>query len=240
MIDIDVRLRRGEFQLDARIRAEVPALALFGPSGCGKSSLLAAVAGLLRPRRGHIVLDGRCLFDAARGIDLDPPARQLGVVFQDARLFPHLDVRGNLLYGARLRGGADPVALAETAALLGLEAHLPRRIDGLSGGEARRVAIGRALLSRPRALLLDEPLTGLHRAARRELLAHLVRLKQELRVPLLLVSHDAEEVAAIADRVALIGDGRIAASLDNAGFRTRHLPRDALHSSTLADTGVDP
>jgi molybdate transport system ATP-binding protein len=232
MIDVDIALSRGEFRLDATLHADAAALALFGPSGSGKSSLLAAIAGLLRPERGRIVLDGRTLFDDARGINLAPPVRGLGVVFQDSRLFPHLDVRGNLLYGARLRGGVNAAALESTTALLGLGALLHRRVDALSGGETRRVAIGRALLARPAALLLDEPLTGLHREARQDVLAHLARLKRELHVPLLLVSHDAGEVAALADRVALIADGGITAQLDAAEFR-RLAARDALAPEAL-------
>lgn len=228
MIDLDLQMQRGEFHLDAQLKSDTTSLALFGPSGSGKTSLLLAIAGLLHPDSGHIRVAKRIFFDSRTSINLDARQRQLGVVFQDLRLFAHLDVRANLGFGARHRGGVDPRALAEAVELLGLAPLLQRRPDSLSGGEARRVAIGRALLAKPAALLLDEPLTGLHRAARDEVLSHLHTLKQELRVPLILVSHQPDEVLALADEVALINDGHIRALVDRQDFSTRHSTNNAV------------
>ncbi len=218
MIDLDLHMQRGEFRLDMSLRSDAPALALFGPSGSGKTTLLHAIAGLLRPDTGHIRLAGRKLFDSRQGINLDARQRRLGLVFQDLRLFPHLDVRHNLCFGARHRGGVAPTDLGRTVELLGLSALLDRAPDSLSGGEARRVAIGRALLAKPAALLLDEPLGGLHRSARDEVLAHLRQLRAELRVPVIMVSHQPDEVLALASQIALIEDGRIQALVDRAQF----------------------
>jgi molybdate transport system ATP-binding protein len=207
MIELDIHLQRGEFSLDLALRSPARALALFGHSGCGKTTALLAIAGLLRPRRGRIALDGDVLFDNSAGIDLPPARRSLGVVFQDARLFPHLSVRDNLRYGMPRRAAATP--FHAVVQLLGLDALLKRRPGQLSGGQARRVAIGRALLCQPRALLLDEPLANLHREARSEVLEHVRRLKQEFALTMILVSHQIDEVAALADSVARIEDGRL-------------------------------
>lgn len=228
MIDLDLQMRRGDFRLDVQLKSDTKSLALFGPSGSGKTSLLLAIAGLLRPQSGHIHLAERCLFDRNTSIDLSTRQRQLGVVFQDLRLFPHLNVRDNLGFGARHRGAIDPHSFASTTELLGLSGLLARSVDSLSGGEARRVAIGRALLASPAALLLDEPLSGLHRSARDEVLMHLHRLKQDLHVPLILVSHQPDEVLALADEIALIEDGRIRALVDRQDFATRHSPTNAV------------
>lgn len=222
MIEVGVQHRYGDgFQLDIGFQADVRCLALFGDSGAGKSSVLAAIAGLLRPRRGRIVLDGRVLVDTGAGIWLPPAARGIGYVFQDGRLFPHLNVRANLLYGARSRRrrADDFDAIVELLALAPL---LSRRPDRLSGGERQRVAIGRALLSGPGILLLDEPMTGLHREAAEQLRQHLVRLKQALAMAMVLVSHHAGEVAMLADQVVLVADGRVAGQLDPDTFRFRH------------------
>ncbi|MGB8716093.1 MAG: ATP-binding cassette domain-containing protein [Rhodanobacteraceae bacterium] len=228
MIDLDLQMRRGEFRLDARVQSDAAALALFGPSGSGKTTLLHAIAGLLRPDTGHVRLAGRELFDSQQHINLDARQRRLGLVFQDLRLFPHMDVRHNLCFGARHRGGMNTADLAQAVELLGLSALLNRTPDSLSGGEARRVAIGRALLARPTALLLDEPLSGLHRAARDEVLAHLCRLRSELRVPVIMVSHQVDEVLALASQIALIEDGRIHALIDRAQFDARHSADNAV------------
>lgn len=234
MIDIDIALRRGDFQLDAKLQSDTAALALFGPSGSGKTSILMALAGLLRPRRGRIALRGKTLFDSANGIDLPPRKRKLGVVFQDLRLFPHLSVRANLLYAGAAAG------FDATVAMLGLEALLARKPGSLSGGEGRRVAIGRALLAQPVALLLDEPLAGLHREARDEVLHYLRRLKVELHMPLLLVSHQDDEVLALADAVALIAEGRIVEQIDIAEFAARQRSRNALQSGFGFVPGKSP
>jgi molybdate transport system ATP-binding protein len=216
MIGLALALLRGEFSLELAITTDARALALFGHSGCGKTSTLLAIAGLLRPRRGRIEIDGQVLFDSTQRIDLPPSRRGLGVVFQDARLFPHLSVRENLRYGMP-RDAATP-AFDDVVDLLGLSALLKRKPGQLSGGQARRVAIGRALLRRPHALLLDEPLANLHREARAEVLDHLRGLKREFALTTIMVSHQHDEVAALADAVALIDDGRLAALQDIATF----------------------
>ncbi len=218
MIEIELALQRGEFALELTLASPARALALFGHSGCGKTTTLLAIAGLLHPQRGRIALDGHVLHDTRAGIDLPPSQRRLGVVFQDARLFPHRSVRDNLRYGMPRRGPTG--AFDDVVQLLALSALLKRKPAQLSGGQARRVAIGRALLRQPRALLLDEPLANLHREARAEVLEHLGRLKREFALTTILVSHQFDEVAALADSVARIEDGRLAALEDIGAFRT--------------------
>lgn len=199
VFDIDLRIRRGAFACALALRSEARVVALFGPSGSGKSSLLHALAGLVRPVDGRVAIAGRVLFDRAARIDLPAHRRRLGYVFQDARLFPHLDVRGNLAYAMPRAPGA--FAFDDVVDLLGLGALLARRTPGLSGGEAQRVALGRALLSQPRALLLDEPLSMLDLDRRDELLAWLVRVRDAVALPMVYVSHLPDEVARIADEV---------------------------------------
>lgn len=207
MIELKLALSRGEFVLELALATPARALALFGHSGCGKTSTLLAIAGLLRPERGRIAFDGHVLFDSDGDIDLAPARRELGVVFQDARLFPHLSARENLRYGMP-RGQPERV-FEDTVQLLDLGPLLKRKPGQLSGGQARRVAIGRALLRQPRALLLDEPLANLHREARAEVLQHLLALKREVALTTVLVSHQPDEVTALADSVARIDDGRL-------------------------------
>lgn len=216
MIELDLALNRGEFSLQLALQSPAHALALFGASGCGKTTALHTIAGLLKPARGRIALDDRVLFDSQTGVDLPPAQRDLGVVFQDVRLFPHLSVRENLRYG--MKGQADPARFDAAVQLLGLGALLWRKPGQLSGGQARRVAIGRALLANPKALLLDEPLSNLHREARAEVLEHLHGLKRELALTTILVSHQADEVLALADAVALLDDGRLTALSPIAEF----------------------
>jgi len=216
MIELDIALQRGEFALQLGLHSEARALALFGDSGCGKTSTLHAIAGLLTPARGKIVLDDRVLFDSQAGIDVPAAQRRLGVVFQEVRLFPHLSVRDNLRYGAPPSSGASRFDAA--IQLLGLGTLLKRKPDQLSGGQARRVAIGRALLCEPAALLLDEPLSNLHREARAEVLEHLRDLKRELALTTILVSHQADEVRALADAVAMLDDGHLRKVLPIAEF----------------------
>lgn len=180
--------------------------ALFGPSGAGKTSVLDAVAGLLRPTAGRIVVAGEVLFDHAKGIDLPPERRACGYVFQDDRLFPHRRVRDNLLYGWRLAPPARRwMALEEAATFLGIGHLLHRMPATLSGGEAQRVAIGRALLSGPRFLLMDEPLSSLDAARREEIMTVIERIRDELALPVLYVSHDRAEVDRLASQVIAIG-----------------------------------
>lgn len=207
------RFDPGGFTLDAAFDApDAGVTALFGPSGCGKTSVLAAVAGLLRPQRGRVAIGGDVLLDTERGIALPPERRRCAVVFQDARLFPHLSVETNLRYGLRRapRGAQGP-GFDDVVALLGIGPLLGRRPAGLSGGERQRVALGRALLARPRLLLMDEPLASLDAARRAEVLPFLARLRDAARLPILYVTHALEEVDALADHLVLLDQGRVAA-----------------------------
>ncbi|WP_419808286.1 ATP-binding cassette domain-containing protein [Sphingomonas sp.] len=192
--DVDVRVARGERAIACAFRSEARATVLVGPSGAGKTSVLLAIAGLIRPIAGHVRVGGTTLFDD--GVVVPVERRRAGVVFQDTRLFPHLSVRANLLYGA-----ADDAALAETAAMLDLTALLDRRPGTLSGGEARRVAIGRALLMGPAFLLLDEPTVSLDAARREEVLRAVERARDAAGVPVLMVTHDEAEAARIGEVV---------------------------------------
>ncbi len=203
-LDIAICARLGGFKLDAQLETQGQVTALFGRSGAGKSSLAKAIAGLERPLSGHIRLDGETLFDAKTRIHVPPWKRQIGYVFQDARLFPHLSVRQNLTYGS----GPIQSGLDQTIALLGLEALLPRSPSGLSGGEARRVAIGRALLSQPRLLILDEPLSGLDGARRSRLLDCLEQIKITGGPSILYISHNLDEIIRLADHVTLMAGGK--------------------------------
>ena len=193
--EIDVAKRLGETDIALRLSAGEGATVLFGPSGVGKTSVLNMVAGLLRPDRGRIAVGGTLLFDD--GVDLPVERRRAGYVFQEPRLFPHLRVRANLLYGASDAGER----LAEVAMTLDITGLLDRWPRSLSGGEARRVAIGRALLSNPRFLLLDEPLSSLDRARREEAMRAIERVRDETRLPMLIVTHDPEEAERLGNRV---------------------------------------
>jgi molybdate transport system ATP-binding protein len=208
MLALDIVLERGApqgggFRRHVRIQDDARVIALAGHSGAGKSSVLHAIAGLVKPREGRIEVDGRCLFDAAARIDVPVHERHVGYVFQDARLFPHLTVRGNLRYGRRT-GGSTRFAFDDVVALLGIGALLVRRTANLSGGEAQRVAIGRALLSQPRILLLDEPLSNLDKARREELIPYLQRVRDETTLPIVYVSHSADEVKRLTDAVHVL------------------------------------
>ncbi len=209
-IEVDLRHRMGAFTLDARFTAPSGITALFGRSGAGKSTIVQAIAGLVRPQAGRIVLGGRVLLDTAAGIDIPRHRRRLGYVFQEGRLFPHLSVRQNLVFGRWFapRGSAGD-DVARVVDLLGIAPLLARRPGHLSGGEKQRVAIGRALLSAPDALLMDEPLAALDDARRAEILPYLERLRDEVRVPILYVSHSVAEIARLATTVVAIADGRV-------------------------------
>ena len=208
MIEIDVVLARQGFELNAAFESESRALALFGESGAGKSTLLMLMAGLLRPDRGRIAVNGEVFVDVARGLWRKPRHRRVGLVFQDAMLFPHLSVQANLDYGrppAHDRR-VDAGALVE---LLGIGALLARRPGDLSGGERQRVAIGRALLAEPALLLLDEPLASLDVARRAEIMPYLTRLRERFDIPLVYVSHAIEEVVRLVDQVVRLEAGRV-------------------------------
>jgi molybdate transport system ATP-binding protein len=209
MIDVDVAQRLGGFALDVKFSVEAPVVGLFGPSGSGKTSVVNLIAGVARADRGSIRVNGDVLFDAARGIDIPPERRRVGYVFQDALLFPHLDVRANLTYGQRLRPPSQRVIDEQHVVdLLGLATLLRRRPRMLSGGERQRVAIGRALLAQPRILLMDEPLASLDVPRKVEILDYIERLRDDLRIPIVYVSHSAAEIKRLADTVVLLSEGR--------------------------------
>ena len=222
MIAFSMQHAFADLALDVAFESNARTLALFGDSGAGKTSVLNAIAGLLKPQRGRIVLDDRVLFDGEAHIDVPVAERRIGYVFQDGRLFPHLDVRANLVYGAKARRDGAHADLDAIVALLDLKPMLRRAPSTLSGGERQRVAIGRALLAEPRALLLDEPLTGLHAEARRQVLEYLRRLRRELGVFTLLVTHHADEVAALADEVVLLAGGEVAGRVSGDDFAVRY------------------
>ncbi|HTW38998.1 MAG TPA: molybdenum ABC transporter ATP-binding protein [Steroidobacteraceae bacterium] len=216
MIEVQLKKRRGEFALEVAFAASGSGLiALYGPSGCGKSTIVNLIAGLLRPDEGVVRLGGTTLFESARGVDVPAERRRIGYVFQDSRLFPHLDVRGNLVYGERRSPPGEPqIPFDEAVELLGLGPLLTRRPRQLSGGERQRVAVGRALLCRPRLLLLDEPLASLDLARREELLPYLERLRDRLSIPMIYVSHQFEEVLRLATHVVLLRAGAVVAQGD--------------------------
>jgi molybdate transport system ATP-binding protein len=212
-IEIDVEKRLGAFHLRAAFSCAAAVTALFGRSGCGKSTVLNLVAGLLKPDRGRIAIGDRVLFDSGSAIDSAPEKRRIGYVFQDGLLLPHLSVRQNLVYGRFFTPPAERWADFERiVALLDLAPLLERRPHRLSGGEKQRVAIGRALLASPRLLLMDEPLASLDAGRRGEILYYIERLRDEVGVPILYVSHEIEEVVRLAGHMVLLSDGAIAAS----------------------------
>ncbi|HOE97130.1 MAG TPA: molybdenum ABC transporter ATP-binding protein [Candidatus Sumerlaeota bacterium] len=208
----DLTVRRPGFTLNARAEIDAGRTALFGPSGAGKTTLLLALVGLLRPDAGRIELDGETLFDAASNRWRPPERRGIGLVFQDDRLFPHMTVEENLLYGWRRLRPAQrrfaPQSIVELLELGGLRGHYPA---ALSGGEARRVALGRALLASPRLLLLDEPLTGLDLRLRRQILPFLRRIRDEAEIPIIQVSHDLEALLDLCEWFVLLDRGELVA-----------------------------
>jgi molybdate transport system ATP-binding protein len=216
-IEFKARLRQGDFQLDAEFTGEGRVTALFGPSGSGKSTILRLIAGLLKPDEGRIVLAGRTVFDSASRINLSPRDRHVGLVFQDGLLFPHMSVRQNLLYGPWARRAPKPAAFDQTIQILDLGKLLDRAPRHLSGGERQRVAIGRALLSDPAVLLMDEPVAAIDQERRAEILPYLETLTREWPTPLLYVSHTMDEVRRLADRIVNIRGGRVTGVDDLAG-----------------------
>jgi len=215
MLSVNVQKIRGSFSLDAQFELPTPGVvALFGQSGCGKSTLVELLAGLLDADSGRIALDGTVLMDKALGVNVAAQRRRIGCVFQDARLFPHLRVAANLRYGAHRATDKPYVDLDTVTALLGLAPLLRRRCHQLSGGERQRVAIGRALLSQPRLLLLDEPLASLDSARREEVLPYLEILRDQLTIPMVYVSHQFDEVLRLATHLVLIRAGKTLAQGD--------------------------
>jgi molybdate transport system ATP-binding protein len=208
-LEVSVTRRLGAFALEAAFASDGGVTALFGRSGSGKTSVLNAIAGLLRPERGRIALDGKPLFDATAGVDVAAHRRRIGYVFQEGRLLPHLTVRQNLLFGRRFAHGPGAVTLDKVTELLGLAALLQRRPHDLSGGEKQRVAIGRALLADPLLLLMDEPLAALDAPRKSEILYYIERLRDEVGVPIVYVSHSLDEVVRLADTVVVMSEGRV-------------------------------
>jgi len=240
-LSVEVERRLGAFRIAARFEAGPGITVLFGRSGAGKTSLVNMIAGLLRPDAGRIAVDGTVLFDSAAKIDLPAHRRGVGYVFQDSRLFPHLSVRQNLLYSrwfTGLRSGAGRTGRAEFDAvidMLGLGRLLARRPGALSGGERQRAALGRALLSRPRLLLMDEPLAALDAARREEILPYIERLRDEAAVPIVYVSHGLNEVARLATTMVLLADGGVIATGPVADVLARS---DLPQLSTRDDAGA--
>jgi molybdate transport system ATP-binding protein len=212
MLRVDIAKQLGDFTLEATFISEGRVTGLFGASGAGKTSLVNMIAGLLRPDRGVIALDDEILDDTAEGVHVPPHRRRIGYVFQDARLFPHMNVAQNLDYGRRMNGLAgDPAQQKRVTDLLDIGHLLDRRPGKLSGGERQRVALGRALLSKPRLLLLDEPLGSLDEGRKIEILPYLVRLRDEANVPMVYVSHDPAELRQLATQIVMLRDGRVTA-----------------------------
>ena len=209
MIALDFTIQQGSFELRIREELKERVTALFGPSGAGKTTILDAVAGLRRPASGTIVVGGRTLFDRARGIDLPPHQRHIGYVPQDVALFPHMNVRRNVLYGHRAE---QRLEVETVATMLEVQPLLDRAVSQLSGGERQRIALARALMSGPELLLLDEPLAAVDLELRRRILPYLERVRDELGVPILYVTHSREEAERIADWVIVLELGRVARS----------------------------
>ncbi|MFD0987863.1 molybdenum ABC transporter ATP-binding protein [Methyloligella solikamskensis] len=208
-IEFEARGKIGDLALDAAFESDGRLTALFGHSGAGKTTIVNVIAGLRRLPHERVVVNGDVLSDTEQSIHLPPHKRRIGYVFQDARLFPHLTVRQNLLYGFYFARGKSRTSLGEVCALLGLRPLLKRGVGALSGGEKQRVAIGRALLAHPRLLLLDEPLASLDEARKQEVMPYLERLRDEAGVPIIYVSHSVAEVARLATTLVLVEAGKV-------------------------------
>jgi molybdate transport system ATP-binding protein len=210
-LDIDIYLKQGRFLLDAQFKCFESALGIFGPSGCGKSTLFRTLAGLVKPDGGHIVLDGEILFDADQHIFIPPHRRHIGLVFQDARLFPHWSVEENLRAGEGIkqRVANRPFSYEDIVDLLAIGHLIGRSVAQLSGGEKQRIAIGRTLLSNPRLLLMDEPVTGLDVSLKMQILPFLAKVHRTLEIPTVLISHDLGEILQLTDHLLLMRDGSV-------------------------------
>ncbi len=212
MLNVDVTKQLGALKLEAAFQSDSPVIGLFGPSGSGKSSIINMIAGLLKPDRGTIVVGDEAMDDTSRKLHVPPYRRRIGYVFQDARLFPHRNVAQNLDYGRRMNKlPPDATHLKRILDLLDIGHLQTRRPGQLSGGERQRVALGRALLSKPRLLLLDEPLGSLDQDRKAEILPYLERLRDEENIPMVYVSHDPDETRRLAGHVVMLKHGRIVA-----------------------------
>ena len=210
MLAVHVERQLGEFAVNVSFTSDTAATALFGPSGAGKTSVINMIAGLLKPERGRIVLGDDVLFDSATGINVPAWRRRIGYVFQEGRLFPHFSVRRNLDYARWISGHTrNPNQFSHVIEMLDVGHLLDRRPGKLSGGERQRVAVGRALLMQPRLLLLDEPLASLDAARKRAILPYLERLRDDARVPLIYVSHNAAEIRRVVSRVVRLESGKV-------------------------------
>jgi molybdate transport system ATP-binding protein len=223
MLTLALRVEQGSFILDVSTRIEARTVALIGPSGAGKTTLLEAIAGLRRPARGEIGIAGRVLYSSAAGVDLPPHERHVGYVPQDVALFPHMNVRRNLLYGAMRSRAAtssgDGLRLERIVRMLEIAGLVDRGVRDLSGGERQRVALARALLSGPDLLLMDEPLAAVDVPLRRRIVPYLRRVRDELGVPLIYVSHDLDEAAMVADWILELDRGRVVRSAGDISNR---------------------
>lgn len=242
ILDVDIAHEQGAFTLEARFRSESHLTALFGPSGSGKTSLVNAISGLSRPSRGRIAVKGRVLVDVEQGIFVPKHRRRIGYVFQEGRLFPHLSVHQNLLFGRWFTPRAERSASVDAIVdLLGIGALLDRWPTTLSGGEKQRVAIGRALLADPQLLLMDEPLASLDETRKAEIYPYIERLRDESAVPIVFVSHSVPEIARLATAVVVLSEGRVVASGPAAEImrRTRLFPDEgAAEAGALVETRV--
>ncbi len=210
MLDIHIRFARGDFVVNVQQKIESSVTGLFGPSGSGKSTLLGLLGGFIKPDSGHIILDGSCLFDSAKRVNLAPHMRSIGTLFQDGRLFPHLSIKKNLTYGLNLIAEENRVIQFDAIVeMLELSDFLARRPHELSGGEIQRVALGRALLTSPKLLLLDEPLSSLDMRLRQQILPFLKLIKDEIKIPMIYVSHDMSEIKYLTDKIMRIEAGNI-------------------------------
>jgi molybdate transport system ATP-binding protein len=237
LLDINVKKKLGNFTVDVAISGEEHGVtALFGRSGAGKTSVISMVAGLIPPDEGSITVKGRKLFDSAKSIDVQPEKRRCGYIFQDGRLFPHLTVKSNLTYGMRLVPRSERfVSYDQVVEMLGIDHLLSRRPAKLSGGEKQRVAIGRALLTNPNLLLMDEPLASLDVARKGEVLPFISKLSREISIPILYVTHSLDEILNLADMVVLLESGKVVAQGTVEDVMSR---LDLQHFAGTFDAGV--